>query len=281
LGIASVVFGIRIWMQLTQTKIQLLDRQRRSATGSPRHAIPVHTDLQEGKYRVKLAERPDEVIAALRLRHKVFAGELGSSALDESGLEYDAYDRNCRHLIALSDETGQVVGTYRINTVETAGGTEGFYSASEFDLDGLPREVLTSGMEIGRACIAPEHRNTRVLFLLWKGLNRCLQLTGKRYLFGCCSMFTLDEREGAAAYRQLQQNGHVHPSWRAQPRAGAVDLNCEADSPVELPSLFNTYLRIGATVCGPPLIDELFGSIDFFVVFDSAALTPRYQRMFG
>ena len=41
------------------------------------------------------------------------------------------------------------------------------------------------------------------------------------------------------------------------------------------------YLRIGARVCGPPMIDREFGTIDFFVVFDVADLSSKYRRMFS
>jgi putative hemolysin len=40
-------------------------------------------------------------------------------------------------------------------------------------------------------------------------------------------------------------------------------------------------LRIGAKVCGPPMIDREFGTIDFFVVFDSERLNEKYRRMFS
>ncbi|MEQ1765518.1 MAG: hypothetical protein ABL984_20485 [Pyrinomonadaceae bacterium] len=52
-------------------------------------------------------------------------------------------------------------------------------------------------------------------------------------------------------------------------------------SKVELPSLFNMYLRLGARVCGPPMIDHEFGTIDFFVVFDVRSMTDKYRRMFA
>jgi putative hemolysin len=40
------------------------------------------------------------------------------------------------------------------------------------------------------------------------------------------------------------------------------------------------YLRIGAKVCGPPMIDHEFGTIDFFVVCDTHQINEKYRRMF-
>lgn len=242
-----------------------------------------HRELRD-RYEVRLAENAGEVAAALRLRHRVFNVELGGQAesVNERNLEFDAYDFRCRHLIVISTETGETVGTYRLNTIETAGGPHGFYSSNEFTIGDLPAEILQNGVEIGRACIAKEHRNTKVLFLLWKGLLQHLETSGKRYFFGCCSMFTQDERTGAAAYRQMLRDGHFHDQFWVAPCKNNVDLIDNGDeSTVELPSLFNMYLRIGAKLCGPPMIDREFGTIDFFVVFDLTKMNEKYRRMFA
>jgi putative hemolysin len=40
------------------------------------------------------------------------------------------------------------------------------------------------------------------------------------------------------------------------------------------------YLRIGTKVCGPPMIDDEFGTIDFFFVFDREAMTDKCRKTF-
>src|SRR5688572_11186542 len=196
--------------------------------------------IADGKYVVRIARSLLEVEAALRPRYEVFRVELnGDSASDPSRLEFDEYDFKCRHLIVVDITTSETVGTYRLNSFEAAGGVHGFYSYREFGIEALPRAILREGIEIGRACVAPEHRNTKVLFLLWKGLVSYLQSEGKRYFFGCCSMFTRDASEGASAYRQLAESGHLHPKFILGPRQNAVDLSEAGASPVQLPNLFN------------------------------------------
>jgi putative hemolysin len=244
-------------------------------------------EINEGRYITRFARTPEEIDAALRLRFTIFNLEL-NEGLESSFLterDEDEFDRTCHHLIVIEKETNALVGTYRVRTLEMAKDARGFYSANEFKIEDLPREIIEQSLEIGRACIAREHRNSRVLFLLWKGLALYASLKNKRYLFGCCSLFTIDCTEGKKALRQLVRDGFFHETFRVEPReecaCRAEDFLTE-DSPVEieLPKLFFTYLRIGAKICGEPVVDRHFKTIDFFVIFDSMTIEPRYYQMF-
>ena len=259
-----------------------------TATGElPRHLIPSF-ESREARYAVRLARTPEEVDAALRLRFEVFNIELGEG-LDASfitGRDEDKFDANCHHLIVLEIETGTVVGTYRLQTLEMSGGVFNFYCAGEFELENLPPPVLARSLEIGRASIAREHRNTRVLFLLWKGLAAYAREARKRYLFGCCSLTSQNPAEGIRAEKLLRNENHFHPKFYVLPHEKYI---CQPESltgdagekdAFELPKLFRTYLRFGAKVCSPPALDLEFKTIDFFVLFDFAAMDEKYRQMF-
>lgn len=254
---------------------------------APARAIaqPEFPEITDGRYVVRLARGRREIDSALRLRHDVFRVELGKglSALSDDRTDFDAYDLKCRHLIVLLKDTGETIGTYRLNTLETAHSSHGFYSASEFTIEELPSNVLRDGIEIGRACIARDHRNTKVLFLLWKALLAYLEMSGKRFFFGCCSIFTQDAEVGRKAYRQLIRDGNIHDVFNVRPSRNALSLVDESSGPeeIELPPLFNMYLRLGARVCGPPMVDREFGTIDFFVVFDVSSMAEKYRRLFA
>lgn len=241
--------------------------------------------LGDDRYVVRLARDRSEIESALRLRYDVFSVEMNGRVAKpgEPQLEFDGYDLKCRHLIVISRETGETVGTYRLNSIEAAHSTYGFYSANEFTIEDLPHDVLSKGIEIGRACIARDHRNTKVLFLLWKGLLAYLEHSGKRYFFGCCSIFTQDEDLGRDAFRQLIKDGYLHNDLSVVPCRNGLSLAGlgEQCRKVELPSLFNMYLRIGARICGPPMVDREFGTIDFFVIFDAANMSEKYRRIFS
>lgn len=232
------------------------------------------------RYAIRIAETPRQIAEALRLRHEVFNLELGGKVDAPGAIEFDEFDARCKHLVVLCRQTGRVVGTYRLLTLETAGTYDAFYSSGEFTTETLPEALLKNGIEIGRACIAREHRNTKVLFLLWKGLLEFLKASNKRFFFGCCSIFTGDERAGAAAYAELTP--YLSTRYRLQPRRDAIDVSVNNEGVhVRLPSLFEMYLRLGAEVCGPPMIDRAFGTIDFFVVFDVQRMNEKYRRMFA
>jgi putative hemolysin len=188
-----------------------------------------------------------------------------------------------------------VVGTYRLQTGEIASAGKGFYSGREFDLSLLPKGVLENSVELGRACIAKDHRNTHVLFLLWKGIAAYVAHNQKRYLFGCCSLTSQDPCEGNHVFEYLKANGYLHEQFRVSSHADLAWVGSTAESDSEaprlaenrpsevvLPKLFKIYLRFGAKVCGPPAMDREFKTIDFLVIFDVDGMDQRtHSLLFG
>jgi putative hemolysin len=257
-------------------------------TNAPRFSLEniPKTEIADGRYITRFARTVEEIDAALRLRFEVFNLEL-NEGLESSfifGRDEDKFDATCQHLIVTDRFSNEVIGTYRVRTWETAQTPFGFYSSNEFTLEDLPSRMLTESMEIGRACIAREHRNSRVLFLLWKGLAMYAAAKGKRYFFGCCSLTSQDCAEGKRGFQQLARDGHFHPNLRVSPRE---EFSCQTENSIaeineeiKLPKLFETYLRIGAKVCSEPAIDREFKTIDFLVIIDTRSLSKKYYKMF-
>ena len=69
-------------------------------------------------YRVRLAQSTGEIRAAQELRFQVFNLELneGLAASHQSGLDADPFDSVCDHLLVEHVPSGQMVGTYRLQT---------------------------------------------------------------------------------------------------------------------------------------------------------------------
>lgn len=64
---------------------------------------------------VEIARTPEDVFAAQRLRHEVFAVEMGARVVGhESGLDLDRYDPHCTHLLVREGPGGRVVACLRL-----------------------------------------------------------------------------------------------------------------------------------------------------------------------
>ncbi len=112
-----------------------------------------------------------------------------------------------------------------------------------------------------------------------------IKATNKRYVFGCCSLFSQDFAKAQAVFRRLKKEDylwkeHFVEGQKAFDFTDEEKLVPELKEEIELPQLFNIYLRIGAKVCSPPIIDRKFGTIDFFVVIDVENLDRRYRTIF-
>jgi putative hemolysin len=244
-------------------------------------------ELNDGRYNVRFARTREELDAVLRLRFEVFNLELGEG-LDSSfliGRDVDEYDAACHHLIVEESETNRIAGTYRMQTGDMAAAGRGFYSATEFDLSHFPSGVLKNSVELGRACVARDHRNAQVLFLLWKGLAQYVAHNQKRYLFGCCSLTSQDSSEGLQVMELLERDGNLHANLCAPPRPGFEckvddDYIGDGDRKVSVPKLFRIYMHYGAKVCGAPAIDRQFKTIDFLVLFDVFEMGSQTRKMF-
>lgn len=259
-------------------------------TGYPvRPELLPEFEAEVGRYVVRFARTPHEFDAVLRLRFEVFNLELaeGLDASYKTGRDEDEFDATSHHLLVVELASGRAVGTYRLLTSEADVESRGFYSAGEFNLACLPPQVAGESVEIGRACIAREHRNTQVLFLLWRGLAAYLGHNRKRYFFGCCSLAGTEAREGLRVLEYVERGGHMHPTFYVPPRAG---FECDGDNGEDaetrdggepsVPKLFRTYLRFGAKVCGPPALDCAFKTTDFFVIFDANEMDAKTRRLF-
>jgi len=234
-------------------------------------------------FRVSLAQTMDDVRECQRLRYEVFNLELGEGLLAsrDCGLDRDSFDVVCDHLMVQDSKTGKLVGTYRLQTGYRAKGNLGYYSEQLFDL--RPFETLRGEiLELGRACVHQEYRNTTALHMLWKGIALYAARCSARYLVGCSSLTSQDENEGMALYEMLKEKYLVETPLRTEPRP---ESRCQASvardgAPPLPPKLFRAYLEISARLCGPPAIDREFGTIDFLTLVDLERLPERVRSRF-
>lgn len=235
---------------------------------------------------MELAQSDQEVRKAQSLRYQVFNIELdeGLEASHPRQLDIDKYDPQCDHLLVIERKNRQVIGTYRMQTYEKAQRHHGFYTEDEFVMDGLPHEILENAVEVGRACIHQDHRNGRVLYLLWRGIAEYMKRTSSRYLFGCCSLSSTDPKEGWIAMDYLKHYHHLHPKYHLRAKqtyfCPETDRNADDWKEMTLPQLFRLYLNLGAKVLSEPAIDAEFKTIDFLVLVDTQKLDEQTRVLF-
>src|SRR6267154_2138563 len=233
-------------------------------------------------YVTRLARSTEDVRAAQSLRFQVFNLEL-NEGLEQSyatGLDEDPFDAVCDHLIVEHLPAANIVGTYRLQTGHNAAAYRGYYCAQEFEFQ-VFEPFRGEMIELGRACVHPQHRNLVVLGLLWKGIADYARLRGARYLFGCSSITSQDTAVGASAYTELCRRYLAPPTCRTRPLP-AYDccLDHLAAEPVKIPKLLRAYLALGAKICGPPALDRQFKTIDFLTLLDLETLPLLVRQKF-
>lgn len=261
--------------------------------------IPSDTSQSEPRcprYSLLLCTDADSIEAAQRLRHDVFTSEPGFTLstrrmTDEgpTGLDADRFDEYCDHLIVRDDDTGEMVGCYRMLPPPGAIAAGGLYTATEFDVSALD-SLRPSLVEMGRAVVREGHRNGAVVLMMWAGILAYLDRSGYDFVTGCVSVPVLDPAGRCAPGSQLRGvrdfvlRRHRAPAhYTVRPfRPVTVDGRGLDDiappGRVSIPPLMRGYLRLGAQVCGEPAHDPEFGVGDFPALLDKRHADIRYLR---
>lgn len=244
---------------------------------------------------VRLAENARDVRAVQRLRWDIFYGMMGATPPSDAGagegLDIDAYDPFCDHLLVEDQSDGQptVVGTYRLLRQSVAERHGGFYSAGEYDLGPMIASAGGELLELGRSCVAPAYRDAETIQLLWRGIAQYLTDHKIAHMFGCASFHGTDPERHATTLAYLYHN-HLAPAElraRALPERfvemarlplGGYDSRLAAR---QLPPLIKGYLRVGALVGDGAVIDDQFNTVDVFMVMPVESISARYLGRFG
>ncbi|SDN83117.1 Putative hemolysin [Paenibacillus sp. yr247] len=248
----------------------------------------LNTAPQHAKLSVMLASSAHEIEQAMRLRYQVFVEEeKNMRMLNEEGLEKDAYDAYCDHLIVKDIETDQVIGTYRLLPGDRALNGIGFYSETEFNLTTYA-DLKNQTLELGRSCIAAEYRGGKAIQLLWEGIAGYISERNYTHLIGCASIHMDNLEELNLIYTMLRQKQVLTDRFGIEPLLthripglAQLDIDCNDKNLFrKLPPLMKGYQWLGAEIGGDPAYDELFGTVDFFIILQKDRVTRRYKRHF-
>ncbi|MCW8842075.1 MAG: GNAT family N-acetyltransferase [Rhodobacteraceae bacterium] len=250
---------------------------------------------QDPDFTIKLVETPEELMAAQRLRYRVFIEELGGAGemVDHAArLEKDRFDPYFDHLILIDNALDappidKVVGVYRLLRAEQAAQIGQFYSEDEYDL----RVLKQSGrrlLELGRSCLLPHYRGGAAMFHLWSGLAAYVFEHEIEVLFGVASFHGTDV-DALAAPLSLLHHRHLAPQdlrVRAQaPHFQPMDLIPEDQidrrkAMLEVPALIKAYLRLGGFVGEGAYVDHAFNTVDVCLVMDTKRMNAKQKAIY-
>ena len=97
--------------------VRLGDRAAMSTASVLIAADPSTPTTDTPRYTLLLSTDPALIEAAQRLRHDVFTAEPGFALKDDGhsgGLDADRFDEFCDHLLVREDNSGELVGCYRM-----------------------------------------------------------------------------------------------------------------------------------------------------------------------
>ncbi|TRD18974.1 GNAT family N-acetyltransferase [Palleronia caenipelagi] len=233
--------------------------------------------LSKGRYRVIEAETADQIAHAMALRLRIFP-------VDAAGP--DPYDQQCRHILIEDIATGEVVCTYRLRTVHTAGEVDDTYSARYYGLGAL-RRFNAPMVELGRFCIDPDRCDGDILRVAWGALTRIVDRDGVGMLFGCASFQGTDAAQHADAFALLHARHEAPVRWRPRVKAPRIfQLASALRGPLDprramaaMPPLLRTYLTMGGWVSDHAVVDEEMGTMHVFTGVEIRAIPPARQRL--
>lgn len=233
-----------------------------------------------GRLSVGFARNTDEVEEAQRLRYRVFAEERSGQAPSTNGLDSDLFDRHCDHLLAREGDSHKVVGTCRILPPDRAQMLDGYEAEAQFDLERLAN-FRDQMVEVGRFCVAPEHRNGATFTQLWSCLTDHTMRDKYQYLIACVSIGMKDGGHYAASLFRTLYRTHAAPReccvfpYHPLPLA-ALNQSLE----VEIPQLIKGYLRLGAYIGGEPAWNPETNTADIFILLPRTRMNSRFALHF-
>jgi len=241
---------------------------------------------------LRMASGPEDVLAAQRLRYRVFVQELGGDGalVDHAErLEQDRFDAVAEHLLLIdrARPAGEdVIGVYRLMDDAAAARAGQFYSDDEYDLT-----VLRAGgrrlLELGRSCIDPAYRGGAAMVWLWQGLAAEVRARGIDVLFGVASFHGTDVGALAGPLSYLHHHHLAPPDLRVRARRfqrmdlvppDAIDRRAAM---LATPALIKAYLRLGGFVGEGAFVDHDFNTTDVCLLLDTARMNPAQAALYS
>lgn len=239
--------------------------------------------MRKGRWLLRLAASPDDLLAAQRLRWLCFGGDRTGSQ-DSLALDADALDAVCQHVLIEDTRSGQLVACFRLLHLNSGADIDRSYSAQYYNLSAL-RDFPAPMVELGRFCVHPAHSDPDILRLAWAALTQHVDAAGVELLFGCSSFLGTDATQHEDAFAMLLER-HIAPK-RWLPRVKAPEVFRFARllrrpdprrAMAAMPPLLRTYLMMGGWVSDHAVMDRQLGTMHVFTGVEIKAIPPGRAR---
>ena len=239
------------------------------------------------KFRTKIADKTDELIAAQKLRYRIFVQELGGGGdmVDHDlGLERDRFDPYFDHILLFDDarKSNPIIGVYRVMTCEKANQCGEFYSDKEYDLTVLRRSGKKL-LELGRSCLDQDYRGGTALAYLWQALAKYALERKVEILFGVASF------HGTIVSALAEPLSLLHHQYLAEEKIRPVakkpfnqkmnilepELINRKSAVLKMPSLIKSYIRLGGKVGLDAYVDYKFNTTDVCLIMDISSMNNK------
>jgi len=223
--------------------------------------------FSKGKYYVTYCSTKSQILDIQKLRFQTYREEFDTDFFDISGTDKDKYDDLYDHLIVINNNTGDIVGTYRITVTD-----DNSYFGKNFDLGENSKELIENSVEVGRLAIHKDHRNGVVMFLLFRGIGQYWVSNNKKYLMGAGSI-PITSNHNYESYEKICS--------KVFNDIANSDTKKMDDEKIEiLPSIMRTYWKMGADLLNAPHFDPDFNCIDYPVIMDIDKIEKKYAKFF-
>ena len=240
--------------------------------------------MKNAKFSVGFATTQEELMGAYKLRYEDLVLSYRQDNVTELGYDTNSYDAYAKHIIVKENETGEIVGYYRM--IESGDLSDGqtFVCEEEYQFDSLKRSGEKI-CEFSRAVVKKEYRGGVVLLLLWKFILQYMLDNGVRYMIGDASFYGTDRDVYVKQISYLVNNYAIDPSLNIRsrdtlPPMQLIDTSGSDDREMinSLPPLIKAYVTIGAKISHETFTDTVFGSVDVFILVDLHHYNEPYVK---
>ena len=238
----------------------------------------------KARYISRIAEGTADLTAAQKLRHACFIAGTGAARRD-TGLDTDAFDDICQHVLVEARSSGELAATFRVLPLTSGAEIGRSYAAQYYDLEAL-KAYDKPMVEMGRFCIAPNVKDPDVLRAAWAAMTAYVDREGVGMLFGCSSFHGTEPQAYADAFAMLKERHLAPKRWLPRIKAPNVfrfakALRQRADRAQALrtmPPLLRSYLTMGGWVSDHAVVDRDLNTLHVFTGLEIGSIPPARAR---